>query len=119
MKDKLKEIEMFGMIILPEYFQTLHAILTTNPKWSKKRIFETLFEVGEKKHSRNNLIKDPQSGKNFTSLLNKTHMQYSCFLAYAAGCVRGAYGAEDSGSGFLELIRPIARIGKLEFLHRT
>jgi len=52
MKNKLKEIEMFGMIILPEYFQTLHAILTTNPKWSKKRIFETLFEVGEKKHSR-------------------------------------------------------------------
>lgn len=119
MKDKLQELEMFAMLILPEFCQTLDEMLLKNPKWSKKRVFETLFELGEKKHSHDNSIRDSQFGKSFTSLLTKTNMEYSCFLAYAAGCVRGEYWTDPSGGNFLELIQPIAKIGKQKFLHRT
>lgn len=119
MKDKLQELEMFAMLILPEFCQTLDEMLLKNPKWSKKRVFETLFELGEKKHSHDNSIRDSQFGKSFTSLLTKTNMEYSCFLAYAAACVRGEYWTDPSGGNFLELIQPIAKIGKQKFLHRT
>jgi hypothetical protein len=43
-------------------------------------------------------------------------MEYSCFLAYGAGCVKGAYGSQVSGDVFSELIKPIARIGKEKFI---
>jgi len=116
MRQKQTIIENFGREILPEFHKALSEIRTSNPKWSKKRIFETLFEIGEKKHAPNNKISDKQFGLLFTSLLAKTNMEYSCFLAYGAGCVRGAYGSKVSGSDFMELIKPIAKIGKEKFI---
>jgi hypothetical protein len=115
MRQKLTKIEIFGKEILPEFHNTLTEIRTSNPKWSIKRIFEALFEIGEKKYAPNNKISDKQFGLLFTSLLTKTNMEYSCFLAYGAGCVRGSYGSKVSGSDFLELVKPIAKIGKEKF----
>jgi hypothetical protein len=117
MGQKLTKIENFGKEILPEFHNTLSEIQTSNPKWSKKRIFDTLFEIGEKKHAPNNKISDKQFGQLFTSLLTKTNMEYSCYLAYGAGCVRGAYGSKVSGSDFFELVKPIAKVGKEEFIN--
>ena len=116
MTQKLTKIENFGKEILPEFHETLSEIRTNNPNWSKKRIFETLFELGEKKYAPSNKKSDKQFGLVFTSLLTKTNMEYSCFLAYGAGCVKGAYGSKVSGSDLLELIKPIARIGKEKFI---
>jgi hypothetical protein len=116
MRQKLTKIENLGKEIMPEFHKTLTEIWTSNPKWSKKRIFETLFEIGEKKYAPNNMVSDKQFGLLFNSLLTKTNMEYSCFLAYGAGCVRGAYGSKVSGSDFMELIKPIAKIGKEKFI---
>ena len=49
MREKLTKIENIGKEILPEFYNTLAEIRANNPKWSKKRIFEKLFELGEKK----------------------------------------------------------------------
>ena len=119
MKEELEELEMFAMKILNEFSQTLEEILMTNPKLSKKRIFEALFEVGDKKHSRDMSIGDSKFGNDFTSLLTKTNMEYSCFLAYAAGCLKGACWPAHSRGDLLEMVKPIAKIGKQIFLHRT
>ena len=116
MREKLTKMENFGKEILPEFYNTLSEIRANNPKWSKKRIFEKLFELGEKKYAPSNKISDKQFGLLFTSLLTKTNMEYSCFLAYGAGCVKGVYGSRVSGDDFFELIRPIARIGKEKFI---
>ena len=116
MRQKLTKVENFGKEILPEFHKTLSEIHTNNPKWSKKRIFERLFELGEKKYAPGNKISDKQFGPLFNSLLTKTNMEYSCFLAYGAGCVKGAYGSKVSGDVFFELIKPIARIGKEKFI---
>ena len=116
MKQKLKRIENFGKEILPEFHKTLSEIRTSNPKWSKKRIFETLFEIGETKYAPNNKIADREFRLLFTSFLTKTNMEYSCFLAYGAGCVRGSYGPKVSGNDFFELVESIAKIGKEKFI---
>lgn len=116
MENKLREIEEFGMEIIPEYLKVLKEIQTKNKTLSKIRTFRTLFEHGEKKYSPNNLVNNKEFGESFTYLLNKTYMEYSCYLAYGAGCVKGRYGNDYSGKALLELIKPIAKVGKEYFL---
>ena len=115
MRQIVTDIESFAIEILPEFHKTVTEIQTSNPKWSKKRIFETLFEIGEEKYNPDYKVSDKQFGLRFTRLINKTNMEYSCFLAYGAGCIRGMHGSKVSGSHFLELIKPLAQIGKEKF----
>ncbi len=90
-KSKLKEIEKLGEEILPEFLEVLKKIQIKNPKMSKIKTFEALFEIGEKKYLSNHPIKDKEFGKDFVRILNKTYMEYSSYLAYSGGCIKGIY----------------------------
>ena len=115
MEIAFKEIEEFAANILPEFMDTFHKIRAENPKWSKIKIFKTLFEIGEKKHSQINEVQDAELMELFTGFLTKTNMEYSSIIAYGAGCVKGMYGVTISRQDFLELMKPLAKIGKEKF----
>ena len=109
------EIEKFAMSILSEFQDIYHEIWMKNPKWTKIHSFKTLFEIGEKRYSPNNEVQDMEFLQLFTGFLTKTNMEYSSFLAYGAGCLKGKYGAKIFRPDFLEYMKPLAKIGKEYF----
>jgi hypothetical protein len=117
MEIAFKEIEELATNILPEFMETFHKIRAENPKWSKIKIFKALFKIGEKKHSSLNEVQDAEFLELFTGFLSKTNMEYSSFLAYGAGCVKGMYGVTISRQDFLELMKPLAKVSKENFGH--
>lgn len=115
-KNKLKEIEKFGEEILPEFLEVLKEIQVKNPKMSKIKTFEALFEIGEKKYLSNHPIKDKEFGKDFVRILNKTYMEYSCYLSYGGGCIKGIYGNDLSRKEVFDLIMLLTKVGKKNFI---
>jgi hypothetical protein len=69
MKIAFKEIEELATNILPEFMETFHDIRAENPKWSKIKIFKTLFKIGKKKHSSLNEVQDAEFLELFTGFL--------------------------------------------------
>jgi len=113
----LKDVEVFIEGIIPEYLEKLQEILTKNKTLSKIRVFKTLFEYGEKKYTGNNLLNSEDFRDLFTSFISKSNMEYSGYIAYVGGCIKGKYGNTYSGSNFLELIKQAAKVGRKHFLN--
>jgi hypothetical protein len=113
----LKEFYVFSEEIIPEYLEILKKILAKNKTLSKIQVFRNLFEYGEKKYKGNNFFNTEEFRDIFTSLLTKSNMEYSGYLAYVAGCIKGKYGNTYSRCNFLGLINQAAKVGKKHFFN--
>ncbi|MDA8139882.1 MAG: hypothetical protein M0036_14630 [Desulfobacteraceae bacterium] len=115
MKKERTAIEDFAMQILPEFLPIKSEIEIRDPHISKIRLFDRLFEVGYEKYQSEELKLVPEVKEPLLALLNKSHLEYSCFLAYSAGCIKAKYGAVVSREMYMKMIERAAKIGQ-EFL---
>ena len=116
MKEKIIEIENFAREIIPEFLVMKAEIQIEKPKLSNTRTFDILFELGKKKYLLEKINIDEELKEQFICLLNKRSKDYSCFLAYCAGCINGKYGLNISRNVFLKMIEQVAKVGKETFL---
>ncbi len=116
MKEKFLEIENFAREIIPEFLVMKAEIQTEKPRLSNIRTFDVLFELGKTKYSSEKTETDEDLKEPFIGMLNKTKMDYSCFLSYCAGCINGKYGLNISRQVFLKMIEHVAKVGKEVFL---
>lgn len=118
MSKKLPTIDVFAKEILPEFLPIKLELEIRNPHISKIRLFDELFELGYERYQTEGGSSEDEIREPLLALLNKTHMEYSCFLAYSAGCIRGKYGEAITRQAYMKMIEAAARLGKEYFLNR-
>lgn len=116
MTEKAKTIEAFAKQILPEFLPSKLEIEIYNPTISKIGLFDRLYVLGYTRHKPPKKDSAQPTKEPFVTLLNKTHMEYSCFLAYSAGCIKGKFGNTLSRKDYMEMLQHAAKVGKEYFL---
>jgi hypothetical protein len=118
MEKERTTIVAFTKEILPEFLPVKLELEIRNPRISKVHLFDRLFELGYERHQSEDIPPRQEVKEPLLNLLNKSHMEYSCFLAYSAGCIKGKYGAAISSNDYMKMIEEAAKVGKEYFLKR-